>query len=171
MGGIILLESPMRARAIDTATLPDDTVREALEHIAANLRPADLDEVRATIGDTDPFWPIFESWEGSVLSWLIVDEEGLPIGIMGVAPHVLPKLGIPWLLGTPGIETAALSIGRQTLRYVREMQTLFPILSVHVDARNDLSMRWLTWAGFNIIDADPAFGPEARLFLQFARTP
>jgi hypothetical protein len=172
MGGAVLLEGSVRARAIDTATLDHDTVRESLEYIAANLRPADLAEVRATVGSsTDTFWALFESWEGSVVSWLIVDETGLPIGVMGVSPHLAPKVGIAWLLGTPGIEDAALSVGRQTRRYVGEMQQLFPILWANVDARNDLSMRWLTWAGFNVIDADPTFGPESRLFLHFVRTP
>jgi hypothetical protein len=161
----------LRARAIDTATLPEDTVREALEHIAANLRPADLAEVRATVGDEDPFWALFESWEGSAASWLIVDETGLPIGVFGVAPHLIPKVGIAWLLGTPGVEEAAASVARQTRRYVTELQEHFPVLWANVDARNDLSMRWLTWAGFNVTDADPAFGPEGRLFLHFVRTP
>jgi hypothetical protein len=169
MGGLVLLEGSLRARAIDTATLPHDTVREALEHIAANLRPADAAEVAATTTD-DPFWALFESWEGSVLSWLIVDETGLPIGIMGVAPHMVPKVGIAWLLGTLGIEQAAASVARQTNRYVSEMHSLFPVLWANVDARNELSMRWLAWSGFTITDADPAFGPEGRLFLHFVRT-
>jgi hypothetical protein len=160
----------MTARAINTATLDEDTVRESLEHIAANLRPADLAEVRATVGDGDPFWPLFESWEKSTASWLIVDETGLPIGVFGVAPHVAMKVGIAWLLGTPDIEAAALSVARQTRRYVREMQDIYPILWANVDARNELSTNWLFWAGFNMIDADPNFGPEERLFLQFLRT-
>lgn len=161
----------MIARAIDTATLPEDTVREALEHIALGLRPADLAEVRATIGDEDPFWAIFESWSGSALSWLIVDDTGLPIGIMGVAPHLTPKVGIAWMLGTEGVEKAAISIARQTARYVGEMHKLYPILWANVDARNELSMNWLAWSGFHLTDANAAYGPEKRLFLQFIRTP
>jgi hypothetical protein len=158
------------ARAVDTATLPDDTIREAIEFIAANLRAADLDEVRATVGDVEPFWAIFESWEASVASWLIVDGTGLPIGIFGVAPHVVPKVGLVWLLGTDGLVSAGLTVARQTKHFVAEMGALYPALSAHVDARNTLSTRWLSWAGFNVIDADPAFGPEKRLFYHFVRT-
>lgn len=160
----------MTARAVNTATLDDDTIRESLEYIAANLRPADLAEVRATVGDVDPFWPLFESMEGSTASWLILDDTGLPIGAFGVAPHAALKVGIAWLLGTPEIEQAALSVGRQTRRYVGEMQDIYPILWANVDARNELSLRWLEWAGFTFMDADPAFGPEERLFLQYIRT-
>lgn len=158
------------ARAIDTATLPDDTIREALEYIAENLRPADLAEMRATGTEEDPFWVLVESWDASVASWLIVDSSGLPIGIFGVAPHLVPNVGIAWLMGTEGMEREALSIARQTRRYVEELQKFFSVLWANVDARNELSMKWLEWADFTISDADPSFGPEERLFIQFIRT-
>lgn len=157
------------ARAVDTATLDHDTVREALEYIIENLRPADRDEIAATTTE-DPFWALFESWEGSSLSWLILDDTGLPLGIFGVAPHGVPKLGIAWLIGTSGMEREWLSIGRQTPTFVKQMHEQFPILWANVDARNGLSMRWLEWAGFTIADADPAYGPEGRLFIAYTRT-
>jgi hypothetical protein len=161
----------MRAHAIDTATLAEDTLRESLEFIAENLRPADLAEIQATLGeDVDPFWALFESWDFSLRAWLIVDETNLPIGIFGVAPFTAPKIGTAWLLGTPGMETAAMSVLRQTRRYVAEMHEIYPVLWANVDARNELSMKWLAWAGFSIIDANPAFGPQKRLFLEFLRT-
>jgi hypothetical protein len=31
-------------------------------------------------------------------------------------------------------------------------------------------MKWLEWAGFRIADANPAFGPEERLFIKYVRT-
>lgn len=144
-------------------------VREALEHIAQGLRPSDLAEVRATVGDEDPFWPLFESWEASSLSWLILDDTNEPIGMMGVAPHSFPGLGIAWMLGTEGVEREALSIARQTRSFIEQMHAAFPILWANVDARNELSMRWLEWSGFTITDANPAFGPEGRLFIEFTR--
>jgi hypothetical protein len=159
------------ARAVNTMNLPEDTVREALEFISENLRPADLAEIQATLGaDVDPFWALFESWDFSVLSWLILDSSGLPIGIMGVAPFVVPKIGVAWMLGTDGVEREALSIGRQTRRYVAEMHEIYPTLWANVDARNELSMRWLAWAGFSLTDANLSYGPQRRLFLEFIRT-
>lgn len=171
MGGAVLLKGIVMARAIDVATLNDDTVREALEYIAENLRPADLAEMRAS-GSTeeDPFWVLVESWDASVASWLIVDSSGLPIGIFGVAAHLVSGVGIAWLMGTEGVEREALSIARQTRRYVERLQEFFPVLWANVDARNELSMKWLEWAGFTISDANGSFGPEKRLFLQFIRT-
>jgi hypothetical protein len=159
----------MTAVAINTATLDHDTVREALEYISENLRTADMDEIAATTTE-DPFWALFESWEGSTAAWLIVDLTGLPIGIFGVAPHLVPGLGVAWLIGTDGIEEAALSVARQTRRYVDELQSLYPILWANVDARNELSMKWLEWSGFQLSDANPSYGPEGRLFLEYVRT-
>lgn len=159
------------AKAVDTATLDHDTVREALEFIAQGLRQADRDEINATLGATDdPFWALFESWENSAASWLILDRTGLPIGIFGVAAHAVPKLGMAWLMGTDGIEREFIAVARQTPAFVAQMHRYFPALMADVDARNELSMKWLEWAGFHIADANPAFGPEERLFLQYIRT-
>lgn len=156
-------------RAVNTATLDHEAVRESLEHIAAHLRPADAAEVAATTSE-DPFWAIYESWEGSTVAWLILDASGLPVGIFGVAPHAALGVGIVWLLGTPELGRGAFTLARQTRHFVAQMQDLYPILWANVDGRNDASLQWLAWAGFALIDADPAFGPEERLFLQYVRT-
>lgn len=160
------------ARAVRVDTLDDDTIREALEHIAANLRPADLAEMQALQGPDmeDPFWTLVESWDNSTVAWLILDRTGLPIGIFGVAAHYVSGLGIAWLLGTEGIEREALSIARQTKHYVEEMLRYHPVLWANVDARNELSMKWLEWSGFRLSDANAQTGAEKRLFLQFVRT-
>lgn len=156
------------ARAINTATLPQSTVEDALRFIGENLRAADLKE----LGEAAEFPEevLFESWELSTISWLILDRTGLPIGIMGAAPHMIPGLGIAWMMGTDGVEREALSIARQTRRYVEEMHEQYPVLWNYVDAENELSLRWLEWSGFHIVDADPNHGPEGRLFLEFTRT-
>lgn len=160
------------ARAVNTETLDQDTVREALEFIAQGLRPADLAEMQALQGSNmqDPFWALFESVEASAVSWLILDASGLPIGVFGAAPHLVPGVGIAWLMGTDGMERGALSIARQSVGFMEQMHRYFPILWADVDARNELSMRWLEWAGFALSDATLETGAERRLFLQFVRT-
>lgn len=171
MGRLVLLAGDVMARAVNTAALDQDTVREALEHIAQGLRPADLAEIKATIGDREePFWALFESWENSVSTWLILDGTGLPIGVFGVAAHYVHGLGMAWMMGTEGLEREALSVARQTRHFVAELHRFFPILTADVDARNELSMKWMEWSGFRIADANPAFGPEKRLFIKYVRT-
>lgn len=161
----------MTARAVNTATLDDDTIRESLEYIAANLRPADAAEIKATVeGEEDLFWPIVESWFDSTMSWLILDKTGLPVGVFGVSPHAAMGVGIVWLVGTDGLDAIGLALGRQTLRYVKEMQEIYPILWANVDGRNSRALQWLSRAGFTLADSDLHYGPERRLFHTLIRT-
>lgn len=157
------------AKAIPIESLPRETVREALEYISENLREADRAELRASsIGDPEEL--ISAGVEASSQCWLILDRTGLPIGVMGVAPSGAPGVGLPWMLGTDGVLREGHSIGRQTRHYVDLMQAEYPVLTNFIDARNEVSLAWLYRAGFHLIDADPAYGPEERLFFQFSRT-
>lgn len=171
MGGPVLLPCVrLTARAVDTSTLPIETITEAVEFIAENLREADRDELRASHGG-DPEEVLKESWQASSRSWLILDRTGLPIGIFGVAPAIAAGVGIVWMLGTDGIEAEAFSVARQTRGFVEEMNALYPTLWNFIDARNEVSLEWLLRAGFRIIDVDLQHGVEGRTFLEFARTP
>lgn len=157
------------ARAIPIESLPPETVREALAYITENLREADKAEIAAT-SEGDPGELLKAGLEASTLAWLILDRTGLPIGFMGAAPSGVPGVGLPWMVGTDGILSEALSVARQTRHYVELMQDEYPVLTNFIDARNEVSLAWLYHAGFHLIDADTAYGPEKRLFFQFSRT-
>lgn len=157
------------AKATNLAVLPDDTIGEAVSYLADNLRPADLDEVHAMLG-TDPETAMLSSIQASSDAWLVTDRTNLPIALFGVAPSMVPSVGTPWMLGTPGIAAEATSFARQTRRYVEEVQARYRVLTNFVDARNTEAIDWLLFAGFDLIDADTSYGPEERLFLQFSRT-
>lgn len=156
-------------RVIDTASLPEETTKDALGFLADNLREADAAELRATT-DADPAAALEASWRVSVRSWLILDRTGLPIGVFGVAAHAAAGLGVAWMMGTAGMEREAHGVARRTRRYVAEMHKLFPVLWNMIDARNELSIRWLEWAGFRMTDAHLTHGREGRLFYEYART-
>lgn len=117
----------------------------------------------------DPFWALFESWELSTSSYLILDRTGLPVAIFGVAPHAHDGMGIAWMLGTDGVIREAYSIAKLTRRWVQELHNDYPLLWANVDARNDVSMSWLERAGFFIADSQPFWGPEERLFIQYVK--
>lgn len=140
-----------------------------MSFIADNLREADLAEVRATV-EGDPVEIVKASVAASTKAWLLLDRTGLPMGAMGAAPSGLPTVGLPWMVGTIGLEAEGLAVGRQTRIHVAEMHEDYRVLTNFVDARNDVSIDWLLWAGFHLIDADPRHGPEARLFLQFSKS-
>lgn len=161
----------MKVRAVDAATLPFETVKDAVAYIAENLREADREELRASLG---PEWGVEEalrtSWLSSRQAWLIVDETQLPVAITGVAPHFIEGLGVAWMMGTEGITKAGRDFSRKTRWMVEQLHKAgFKVLFNYVDARNELAMRWLEWAGFKITGADPRHGPEQRLFLEFTK--
>jgi hypothetical protein len=157
-----------QAKAVPFRTLPDETVRNALGYIAGALRAADLDEIRASLPG-DPGEALMASAAVSSRAWLMVDRTGLPMGVCGVAPSGHPRVGQPWMVGTDDLEAERIALARQTRGVVAEMHEDYPILTNFVDARNDAAIDWLLWAGFHLIDADPRYGPEERLFLQFSK--
>lgn len=160
----------MSARAVDTVSLPQDTVEASIKFIAENLREADREELHSSTGLSSTEG-LMESWKVSSHCWLILDNEGLPIGIFGAAPHPVEGLGVVWMMGTDGILKEAISVARQTRRYVDEMQAVYPTLWNFVDARNELSIRWLTWSGFRLVDVDPFHGRDGQTFIEFVRSP
>lgn len=156
-------------QAISTHRLPDETIREAAGYVADNLRQADEDEVWAMLG-VSPQQALPASLAGSSQSWVLMDGSSLPIGLMGVAPTMLPNLGNPWLVGTDAVTADAISFARQTPKYVAKMHEEYRVLTNFVDARNEKAIDWLLFAGFHLIDADLRHGPEERLFFQFSRS-
>lgn len=157
----------MGVRAEYALDCPEKAVQR-LATIAKGLRQADRDEALAALGG-DPEDILRQSFELSTHAWFILDREDAPIAIFGVAPTASPGVGAVWMLGTDGVEREWVGVARQTRRYLDTMHESYHTLWNHIDARNELSLQWLLWSGFHLIDADPAYGVEGRLFYEFAR--
>lgn len=159
----------MNAKAISTLSLPDDTVGEALAAIAADMRQEDRDEIAASSTMT-PLEALQAGVEVSDETWIVVDRDWTPIAVFGVAPSGFSGVGVVWMLGTDGIAREWVAIVRQARGFVDKLHDYYPTLTNLIDARNDAAMDWVMRAGFDIIDARPAYGPEKRLFFQFSKT-
>lgn len=134
------------------------------DHIAANLRQQDLDEIEAM--DTGP-QALHLSVQLSSHGYCITDRQGIPCAMFGAAPHPLPGVGVVWMLGTDAIRSEAYSIARQTRQYFDTLNAAYGILWNYIDARNTVSMRWLRWGGFELLrDVEVGGHP----FHIFART-
>jgi hypothetical protein len=126
------------------ALLPGD-----IQHIAANLRAADREELMASHGECEPLDAISKAVLMSSHFWTLADYE--PLAVFGVTPlSLMGGSGAPWLLGTGRVFTARSALVRDGRRYVQRMLAVYPHLYNYVDARNTRSVRWLARLGFHI---------------------
>lgn len=150
----------------DLRHVEPDVVEAWTDHIAANLRQQDLDEIEA-MGVGAPEETLKTSVQLSTHGYCVVDRGGDPCAIFGAAPHPLPGVGVVWMLGTDSVRTEAYSIARQTRRYFETLNDAYPVLWNYIDARNTVSLRWLRWGGFKLL-SDVEIGGHP--FHIFART-
>jgi hypothetical protein len=136
--------------------------------IAEDLRQADRQEIAASSG-LPPLTCIREGIKLSDSAWIVLDRAGAPVSIFGVAPSTQEGVGVVWLLGTNRMMREALPIARATGRCIRQLHTRYTCLFNFVDARNEVSLRWLHWAGFDIAAERHTHGTEGRLFYEVVR--
>ena len=144
--------------------MPEIIVRDAIQtdvdHVAANLRDADLVELRAA-GFDDPAGEVRRGWVGS--DWtrsVLID--GVPAILYGVAPTGLQGCGSPWMLATDGIRAITRQFLLGSRGEVERMREAYCFLVNQVHRGNALSIRWLRWLGFTI-DPEPA-GRDGQFF-------
>lgn len=144
---------------------------EWLVDLADDLRPSDLAEIEATSGE-DPAVSLVSSVMLSDHGWVILTDDGDPIGVFGCAPSDDPEEGLVWMMGSPRMDEPAhaLAILRLSRPYLERMHETYQTLSNHIDARNERSMKWLQWCGFEVLEAAPGYGRNGELFFLFART-
>jgi len=134
-------------------------VRSEAEWLGANLREDDRREVETAAGlPAEQVVPL--SFDQSRECYTIrlstqrqtVEDE--PCVIFGVTddPHN-KDVGIMWLLGTPRMRRAALSILREAPKWLDHFNRIYTG-GIHnfVDTRNDLHVRWLLLTGFAMGD-------------------
>lgn len=152
----------------DLRLVSADKVEAWADHIAANMRQSDIDEVAASSG-CSPSEALHESLKLSSIAFMIESDTHGPVAMFGAAPHALPGVGIVWMLGTDGIRSEGYSIARATRRYFDELNAEFWMLWNYIDARNEGSMRWLRWGGFKLLAEHPQHGHLGLPFYTFAR--
>jgi hypothetical protein len=169
MGRILHLEITMTITIHDLHHVEPDVAEAWLVTIADNLRSTDLDEIEAMSGKP-PREVLLESFGLSSHAYVVLDRHSNPVAVFGAAPYPLPGVGIVWMLGTPGIDVEALAIARATRPAFEMLTEAYPLaLFNYIDDRNKVSMRWLRWGGFKVINSKPR-GPEGLTFHLFSRS-
>ena len=142
-----------------------DSVQEDVYVLAAKMRLADVEEVKASNALT-PTEALQQGFDMSKAQSII--HKGELIGMFGCA-HVDELIGSPWMLGSDKIPQIKKDLLTQSVEWVKEVNQQYPLLINYVDARNKVSIRWLNHIGFSFVQFIPKFGVGGIPFYEFVR--
>lgn len=145
------------------ASLPSDAAA-----LAPRLRACDKQEVLAA-GSVSPEASLRNGYENSVLCLTVVDCDGAPQLMAGVAPSHDPLLGYVWMLSSDYLLTQRKALMKLTPEYLDKFHKLYPLLTNVMDARNKVHERWLRRVGFSFINTIQEYGPQGLPFHTFVR--
>lgn len=142
-----------------------DCTEDHLLPVALNMRASDVQEIWCS-GKVRPLFALKVSFSISPnAKTIMIDDE--PAGIFGISRlSVLSGKGVPWLLGTPQLESISYKFVKRSKIMMGEMAKQYSYLENYVDARNTASIQWLRWLGFDIMEAKP-YGPFQINFHKF----
>lgn len=130
------------------------------------LRRADNDELAAQ--NRDPFDALHDSYMASKPHVFTIVVDGKPAGVFGVGQGPTMHHGVPWMLGNEKllkIPRDLVVIGREWINY---LNGIYPHLENWVDARNDVSIRWLKAMDF-VFDGQTYEVQDRFIFRRFTR--
>ncbi|URC15454.1 acetyltransferase [Octadecabacter Antarctic BD virus 1] len=113
------------------------------------MRDEDRDELWE-LGRTTPLEAVEQSIETSTEAYVAYDEEGTPIAVFGALTSVLGDVGVPWLLGTRGVDDHAREYMQLGRKFSAHMLTTCASLENVALARNRRSLVFLSRMGFDI---------------------
>jgi hypothetical protein len=137
--------------------------------LAPTLREADQQEIKANLGD-DPLLVLERGIAQSDLCYAVIDDEDKRLALFGVVPDTEDKdVGLVWLLGSDELSKHSFFVLRNTRKWLEVLHQRYRVLWNHIDARNELHIRWLQWSGFTVLRRVEEFGVEQRPFYEFER--
>lgn len=134
-----------------------------IHYVADRMRQADRDEVEAMSGRS-PLDALEYSVSKSSGAWCVLFD-GIPAAIFGVGDiSVLTGTGAPWMLGTDEVERHFRPFLKTSISFRDQLLQRYSTLRNFVDVRNVVSIRWLEWLGFTLLDPITVRGNTFRLF-------
>lgn len=131
--------------------------------IADRMRKADRDEVFAASGRS-PTAALTYSFRKSSHCWTALFD-GRPEIMWGIGDiNILAGVGAPWLLGTDAVEHNFRAFLRISSGWPAQLLQRYSVLRNFVDVRNEVSVRWLEWLGFRLLEPIEFRGYQFRLF-------
>ena len=143
-----------------------------IHHVAANIRPADREEIRAATGAP----PLKELGIGYTESRPCLtaadsetDEAVVMFGVVPTSAEEFPRFGVIWLIATTDIVHYTTQFLRESKPRLAEVCRGYTIVGNLIDDRNALHALWLRWLGFSLIKKHPEHGVEKRPFTEFVK--
>ena len=138
--------------------------RRDCEAVIGDIRPADEAELVASDGDAR--MAVIKGWLASPsYCWAGYDERGRTLGIFGVYAESW-YWSCPWLVGTRALESRRREFAALSFRVFPRVRARFPNMRNFVDARNSVSIAWLSKLGFTM-GAPVERGPYGLSFIPF----
>ncbi|NKW09141.1 hypothetical protein HGG76_02530 [Ochrobactrum tritici] len=130
-----------------------------------DIRLADLKEWYAGTGTTDIPEHLSYVYDSAAYGKVAIGKDNEVLLAFGVDPWE-PEVGNIWMFATDTAERLAVSLHKEALKYLEEMQSLFPTLRALSDSRNTKHHRWLEWLGFSFIreESSGPFGLPFKLY-------
>ncbi len=139
---------------IRTSVLPD------ISRTVRDLRTADYEEIKAL--GVDPYDALFHGHVHGEC-YTAVGKNGI-ICMFGVVPE--GDAGRIWLLGTNSVSNNYFGFCRLSKKWLLRLRPRYRMLFNVADARNDLTIRWLQWLGFEFGNT-LTLGPAGHQFKEF----
>jgi hypothetical protein len=128
---------------------------EHLEALAGKMRKADLEEIRigCPYSPSDILLMSFCLSANNVYTWMHGDQVA---AIFGCSPiHGQPGVGCPWFLGSSLVERNPRYFVQIAKTMIPHWLSQYPLLENLVHDKNEVSIRFLRWAGFTLDDPEP----------------
>jgi hypothetical protein len=142
----------MSSLGVDIRVVPAEP--RHIRTIAKRMRRADVEEILAASGKT----PVQALAHTALIN-------GRPEMMFGVGDlNILAGVGAPWLLGTDEVVRHQTAFLRGSRDWLDQLLQRYSVLRNFVDDRNKVSIRWLKWLGFSLLDPVDMGGHAFRLF-------
>lgn len=140
--------------------------QELVDLLKGRLREADIKEVFAASGE-DADRALQLGFQLSELCYVgLLDDR--PVTCFGARrTSMVSDRGIVWLLGTDELVRVKRTFVKQSMGYVDILSNAFPVLENWVDIRNEFSIKWLRWCGFQFAEKPEPFGKFKLPFYHF----
>ena len=123
-----------------------------IERITPNLRDSDVIEIAAMMGPEFNTQDCLSISVGISRESYAIIKDGEPISLFGVSDSEdVENFGVPWFVGTDGLNDVALRIARYSKGWVQHLSKNYEALYNFVHIPHWQSQKWLQLLGFNVV--------------------